>query len=218
MNDRTGKVWILIFACSSFLGCTGTLNTIDTAGKPAIAIDFTDREEFIKAQSPSLNHRNLDLLKGSWSLEGSGYLPSANGPTPTFGMAKSNWVVDGNFLKWTASSNPISDSTRVSETIFYLGYDNLREMYAMWIMSTGSVMIQYLTGTYNDLHKSFTFVRTSVLLFEGEKTSFDVRFVIDVSKRNELIWEYFEEWNTSKINNGEEFKLWSNKYKNIDSI
>lgn len=186
----------------------------DTAGKSATAVDYTDRPSFIEIQSPGDGHKILDKLEGTWHKSGSGYLPSSNGPTPTIGKAEGQWILTGNFFEWRDESSPITDSTMVSESSYYFGYDNLREMYVLWIMTTGSVMTQYLIGEVEG-EDQLTFRRTSVISYKGKKTAFYVRFVINFPDENSLKLEYYEQWDTPDVNEGKEFKLWTNEYTKV---
>ncbi len=210
MRLESHILFFILFVVN-FSSCTSKQ---DTAGKPATAIDFTDRPAFIEVQSPGENHKILDQLEGFWHKSGSGYLPSSSGPTPTTGNAEGEWILKGNFFEWRDESSPITDSTMVSESIYYFGYDNLREMYVLWIMGTGSVMTQYLIGK-PEAENRLTFRRTSIISYKRKEIAFHVRFVINFLDENSLRLEYFEQWSTQEVNEGKEFKLWTNEYTKV---
>ena len=174
------KFSIIILGLTFLIGCGTNQMPLDTAGKLATAVDYTDRPAFFEVQLPQEEHNVYEKLKGNWILRGSGYLPSANGPVPTDGEATGNWVVDKNFFEWKETSSLENDTKQHSEKRIYMGYDNLREMYTMWIMSSESVMTQYLTGYYDQKKSELTFRRTSIISFEGEQVPFHVRMVINV--------------------------------------
>ncbi|MBO6524949.1 MAG: DUF1579 family protein [Balneolaceae bacterium] len=201
-------ILFLVLFVVNFSSCTPKE---DTAGKPATTVDYTDRPGFTEIQSPGDGHEILNNLEGSWYKSGSGYLPSASGPTPTAGTAKGQWILKGNFFEWREESWPITDSTRVSESIYHFGYDNLRQMYVLWIMSTESVMTQYLIGK-SEAENQLTFRRTSIISYKRKEIAFHVRLVINFSDENSLIMEYFEQWDALEVNNGKEFQLWRNEF------
>lgn len=157
----------------------------DTTGVPATAVPITDREAFMAAQRPQAPHARFQALVGQWAYRDS---------TTTTTLQADTFVSAG-WLRLRL----YTDSILQQEA--HLGYDNLRQMYTLWVMHAHSVTTQFYTGQWHAATSELLLQRTGIVLANGQQEAFHVRLHLKPSPGS-LHWLQEERWQNPAIRGG----------------
>ena len=96
---------------------------------------------------PGEHHRRFDYLVGDWSNVYTLYEQPGSDPMQWEGVSSSEWVLDGHFLKTSGSYDAMGMAI---EDFILSGYDNFRQQYIMFYVSSFGTGWSLATGTADE--------------------------------------------------------------------
>ena len=121
---------------------------------------------YIKAATPSPQHKLLEPLVGSWAIKVKSWMDPTQPPTESTGHGERKWILGGRFLT-DEFHGQFFDQPFTG--LGWTGYDNIQKKFVnSWIdtMSTGIIASQ---GTCDSTGKVFTYTSEEIDPSSGQK-------------------------------------------------
>jgi len=111
-----------------------------------------DTKAWEDASKPGENHKKLDFLVGTWTIELSGFDPSAQ---PSKGESEFKWIHGGRFLQESTKTNMFGQPF---EWTGWLGYDMVEKKYVGAWIDTFQTRIEHFEGKWDEATKTVIYL------------------------------------------------------------
>ena len=160
-------------------------------------------EAWQKSMTPGPMHEMLASRVGEWKSEVTMWMDPSQPPTTSVGTSVTESLLGGRYFRTTHTGNFMGmDMTGIELG----GYDNVKkEFFSTWIDNFGTG-IMYLTGSYDEATKTFTFTGPTVDPMGNE---YNVRETVQIVDNDTHLFEMYMD------QGGQEFKSMEIKFTRI---
>ena len=160
-------------------------------------------EAWQKSMTPGPMHEMLASRVGEWKSEVTMWMDPSQPPTTSVGTSVTESLLGGRYFRTTHTGNFMEmDMTGIELG----GYDNVKkEFFSTWIDNFGTG-IMYLTGSYDEATKTFTFTGPTVDPMGNE---YNVRETVQIVDNDTHLFEMYMD------QGGQEFKSMEIKFTRI---
>lgn len=183
----------LFHLCSAIV-LTGLFNASPIMGQDKASAEKMDpkvAEMMKKAETlgaPGAAHKLLEPLVGEWTAYVQFWMTPGGPPTPSKGTAKSEWVLNGRFIKEEFKGEMMG---KPFTGMMLTGYDNHRKQFStLWVDDMSTAMLKS-EGTADPDGKVFTFLTKMDCPMTGEK-AMPIRQVIRIVNADTHVFEMHE--------------------------
>jgi hypothetical protein len=183
----------LVPLCSAIV-LTGLFTAGAVLGKEKEAPEKVDpkvAEMMKKAEvlgAPGAAHKLLEPLVGEWTADVQFFMTPGGPPTASKGTAKSEWVLDGRFIKEEFKGEMMG---KPFTGMMLTGYDNHKKQYtSFWVDDMSTAMLKS-EGTMDNDGKVITFRTKMDCPVTGEK-DMPIRQVIRIVNPDKHVFEMHE--------------------------